>query len=456
MIKNSLESTLSKIQMSIIVNKLKPIFLLLVMTIVSVGIVFAVNQFKKEPVYTQVPAKKESIVDNSSAVQQLVDTAQPQKVQDDNSGVVLQATTGSAGSCRNALKISSYSVCQRNSSASIDGANGGTRSGEMISKDAAIILYDVSIPLELFAGSNVKDSNRKITSTTPIYKPAGEQIDDRIANNYLIPGVQISGYKPWKAMSPFSTVYSTIFGSRGKTSEEGEIVVDKTIKNKCEKCNNPSNVNPDKSNKISEFMNDSIYRAPGEKDKVQASDAIESCGDNSTFVDWPNDSRKMCKMAPAATTVALIKTGITDGIWNKCKGLAVDENGIRIAPSDDCIFVEDIVIKIGSVFGSDSECPDGVCTNTYMNMRNKTAQSPTDSSKYSDKVYYTTNCTVIAGGEFVNVKCAWDVSHLFKEREASEYDDLPKVETTPDKSTYEQFLKDEAGRRSGEPTVDIF
>jgi hypothetical protein len=347
-------------------------------------------------------------------------------------------------------------VCERESSASIDGSD-GIRSGDMVSKYANIVLQEVSIPLELFAGSDVKDSNRKITSKTPIYKPAGEQIDEKLANNLLIPGTQIKAYKPWVAMSPFSTVYSTIFGNGGKTSEEGEIVVDKTIKNNCEECNNPSNVNPDKTNKIAEFMNDSIYRVPGEKGKVQASDAIESCGNNSTFVDGANNDRKMCKMAPLATTIALIKTGITDGIWNKCQGLATDQNGNPIPPGDDCIFIEDIVIKIGSVFGSDLECPDGVCTNKYMNTRNKTALTPADSTGYSDKVYYTTDCLVtVAGRSGVKVKCAWDVSHLFKERKVSEFDDLPEIESTPDKSAYEQFLKDEAGRRSSEPTVEIF
>jgi hypothetical protein len=441
--------------MGIYLNKLKPIFLLFVMTSVSVGIVFVVNQFKKEPIYTQIRAQEEIIIDNSSSAQQVNDTAQPEKINENNEGVVLQAATGNPGSCRDALKISSYSVCERNSSTSIDGSD-GTRSGDMISKDAEIILYDVSIPLELFAGSDVKDSNRKLTSTTPIYKPAGEQIDEKVANNLLAPGTQIKTYKPWTAMSPFSTVYSTIFGGEGKTSEEGEIVVDKTIKNDCEECNNPSNVNPDKSNKISEFMNDSVYRTPGEKDNVQVSDAIESCGNNSTFVEWANDNRKMCKMASTRAAVALIKTGITDGIWNKCRGLARDENGDPISPGDECIFIEDIVVKIGSVFGSDTECPDGVCTNKYMNTRNKTALTPTDSSSYSDKVYYTTNCRVIAGGEIVTVKCAWDVSHLFKERKLSEFDDLPNIESTPNKNTYQQFLKDEAGRRSGEPTVDIF
>jgi hypothetical protein len=421
------------------------------MTFISLCIVFVVDQLKSEPIKEEINTQEENIVDNSSAAQQVNDTSLPEKITEDNQGIVLQAATGNPGSCKNALKIQSYSACERQGTGSVDGAT-GTRSGEMISKDAQIVLIDAPIPLELFAGSDVKDSNRKLTTTTPIYKPAGEQLDEKLANNYLTPGTQIDEYKPWSAMSPFSTTVSTIFGKSGKTSQEEEVVVEKTIRNKCENCNNPSNVNPDKTNKISDFLNDSTYRVPGEKDKVQVSDAIESCGDDSkvTFVEWPNDDRKMCRMNVPAMTIALIKTGITDGIWDKCRGMAMDENGIPISPSDDCIFVEDIIIKVGSVFGSDAECPDGVCTNKYMNTRNKTALSPVDSSSYSDKVYYTTNCTVALAGKPVKVKCAWDVSHLFKERKLSEYDDLPSIESTPSKGAYQEYLQGEATRRVDE------
>lgn len=440
--------------MSIHLDKLKPIFLLLAMTITSLGIVFFVNQFKDTSKYVKPveSAQELRIVENSTALVNNSDTTVAQRVSDDNQGIVL---AGSTGSCREALKIQSYSVCERSTSDSIDGAQ-GTRSGEMISREASIVLLEAPMPLELFAGSDVKDSNRKITSTTPVYKPAGEQIDEKIANNILPPGTQISDHKAWIANRPFSTIFSTIFGRAGKTSEEGEIVVDKTIKNNCEECKNPSNVNPDKSNKISEFMNDSLYRAPGEKYTIKASDSIESCGQSDKFMDWSNDERKMCHMAPIASTIALIKTGITDGIWNKCRGLGTDTNGNPIPPGDECIFVEDIIVKIGSVFGSDKECADGVCTNKFMKTRNKIALSPTGSSGYSDKVYAVVNCKVAVAGKPVTVKCAWDISHLFKERKFAEYDDLPNIETTPSTTVYEKFLSEEAGRRKDEPMIEIF
>lgn len=434
-------------------EKIKAIFFLILMSLTCVGIVFVVNQLKKEPVYTEVNAQEEVIIDNSTASQTNSDTTQPQKVEESDEGIVLASTQG--GECKDTIvKIQSYSVCERSGSADIDGTT-GVRSGDQIRKDATIVLEYVSMPLELFAGSEVKDSNRKITSTTPVYKAAGEQIDEKTANIMLPPGTQINEYKPWVANRPFSNWYSTLFSGK-EAGEEGEIVVDKTIKNDCEECNNPSNVNPDKSNKISEFMNDSVYRTPGKKDEVQPSDAIESCDEKDTFVEWPDSSRKMCPMGVINRTITLIKTGITDGIWNRCQGTATDENGNLIPKSNECMFVEDIIIKMSSSFGSDTECPDGICTNTYMNNRNKSALSPVSSSSYSDKVYYLTECGVLVSGKSYSVKCAWDVSHLFKERKLSEYDDLPDIEKTPTKSEYQNFLTEEAIRRSDEPEVEIF
>ena len=193
-----------------ILNKLKPVFLLFAMTFISLCIVFVVDQLKSEPIKEEINTQEENIVDNSSAAQQVNDTSLPEKITEDNQGIVLQAATGNPGSCKNALKIQSYSACERQGTGSVDGAT-GTRSGEMISKDAQIVLIDAPIPLELFAGSDVKDSNRKLTTTTPIYKPAGEQLDEKLANNYLTPGTQIDEYKPWSAMSPFSTTVSKSF-----------------------------------------------------------------------------------------------------------------------------------------------------------------------------------------------------------------------------------------------------
>ena len=443
--------------MSIHLDKLKPIFLLLVMTVTTLGIVFVVNQFKDTSKYVKPVegAKEVRIVENSAALVNNSDTTVAQRVSEDSEGIVL--STQATNSCAQAIiKIQSYSVCSRSGSAEED-YKSGTRSGDTVSKNSTVKLIEVTIPLELFSGSNVKDSNRKITSTTPVYKPAGEQIDEKVANVMLPPGTEINEYKASVKDRPFSTPYSTAFGQKADTnSEEGEVVVDKKIVNNCEHCRNKSNVNPDKSNKISEFMKDSLYRAPAEKAQVKASDAIESCSNEDKFVEWTNTNRKACALSTITVAIELIKS-IPESIWSECKGTPrYDENGNLIPRSEDCIYPEDIIIKMSSAFGSDRECPDGVCTNSYMNTRNKVAMAPVDSSGYTDKVYYTTTCKVIIEGKVYTVKCAWDMSHLYKERKFSEYDDFPSIESTPSEDAYTKFLLEDGTRRSSEPEIKIF
>lgn len=436
--------------------KFKPIFFLLLMSFVTFTLVWTVNQFKNssEFVSTKESTKELNSVEIVSPVLNESDSTVPEKVQEDNNPIVL-STIASSQCSASVIKIDSYSVCTRGGSAEIDYKD-GYRSGTSVSKNSTVELVEVNIPLELFSGSGVKDSNRKITTKTPIYKPAGEQIDPKVANVKLPPGTNIIEYKNPVKDRPFSTPYTTSMAEQ--VSEDGEVIVDKKIINNCEECNNPSNVNPDNSNKSSEFVYESLYKVPGEKATANTSKAIESCTEDDQFVDWPSPAsdRKACAVSPLAVAVKLVET-FTEAIWSECKGvLRYDENGNPIPPSDNCIRPEDIVIKMTSAFGSDRECLDGVCTNAYMNTRNKVALMPSESEKYSDKVYYTTDCKVIIEGKRYTVKCAWDMSHLFKERKFSEYDDLPEIEKTPAKEVYKDFLTNEATKRQYEPVVKIF
>lgn len=438
-------------------DKLKPIFLLFVMTVSSLGIVFVVNQFKDTSKYVKPVegALEVKIVENSTALVNNSDTTIPQKVSEDNQGIVL--STEATNSCAQAIiKIQSYSVCSRSGTAEEDYKT-GNRSGNTVSKNSTVKLIEVTIPLELFAGSDVKDSNRKLTDTTPINLSAGNMFDDKIANGQLPPGVQISEYKPSVKNRPFSMPYSTAFEQKANiNSEEGEVVQDKKLGGyKCEHCKNESNVTPHRTNQLSTFMVDILYRTPGEKNQVKAEDAIESCSDKDDFIEWNNNNRKSCALSTVTVAVELIKS-IPESIWSECKGgVKYDQNGNPIPPSEDCIFPEDIIIKMTSGFGSDRECPDGVCTNKYMNTRNNVALAPIDANK-TNKQYFTTACKVIIEGKVYTVKCAWDMSHLYKERKFSEYDDLPGVESTPTKDQYTRYLLEEGDRRKDAPEIKIF
>lgn len=442
-------------------QKLKGILLLFCMTVVSVLTVFAVNYFKKDTDFVSVDqvAKELNIVENTSEALNSIDTASVEKVVERSQGLVLNATTETSNQCKRAdVIIESYSVCARSGEPQMD-YKPGVRSGQMVSRNSKIELVQVSVPLELFSGSEVKDSNRKLTSKTPIYKPAGEQFDEKLANVLLPPGQNIIEKTSPAQDTPFGSPYSTAFGQKvDEKSQEGEVIVDEKIVNKCEYCNNPSNVNPDKSNKISTVLKNTTQRYPNEINTIDSSDAIEQCSDNATFEVWENKERLACVYGVVSRIINIVKD-IASAEWNECtRPDMYDSEGNLIPRSSDCIYVEDIIIMMNSPFGSDRECPDGVCTNSFMNTRNKTAMSPEDSTAYSDKVYYTTECLANVEGVIgpVKVRCAWDFSHLYKERKLAEFDDVPGLEETPTKQEYTNFLKNEAQRRSSEVPVQIF
>ena len=69
------------------------------------------------------------------------------------------------------------------------------------------------------------------------------------------------------------------------------------------------------------------------------------------------------------------------------------------------------------------------------------------------KTYFTTPCTAIIEGvaDEVQVKCAWDLDYLLKERQFNEYDDYIGSGTQSE-SAYLKFLMEDSEQRSGEET----
>ena len=174
-----------------VIEKIKPILLLLGMSLICVLIVFVVNQFKKEPEIKEVTAQE--ALANTQVQTESHDTSKPEEVKvstQQAENKVLGETFSCGG---NSVHIASESTCIRNGSGPVDYKT-GRRTGTLVRKDAKIELVSVTVPLELFSGMEVADSNRKITTDTPTYKAAGEQIDDITANSQLPPKKQIDEY----------------------------------------------------------------------------------------------------------------------------------------------------------------------------------------------------------------------------------------------------------------------
>lgn len=443
--------------MRIVAEKTKPILLLLGLSTISLSFIWITNQFKSTDKYysPNTNTQEEYLIQDTTSVLENAEGVTPEEVVPEDTSQVLAAADNSSKQCKEALvKYKTESMCERTGSKKLDYKD-GTRTGVLVSKDARVVLSEVTIPLILLSGSEgVPDSNRQITDETPnVYKPAGEQFDERIANNQLPPGTSIQEKKPWTFKEAFSTFFSTMFGQKRDTpTDEGELVVEEYIQNDCEHCNNDSNVNPDKSNKIASFKLDTT-RYPGEKEELKqdSSKVSESCSNQDKFVDLTSKNYTACKISTIGRITALLKAQFTDKLWNNCHD-TIDENGQTVPATEECTNVENIVVKISSMFGSDEDCTDDTCTNAYMNKRNASVMAPSDLEN-DGKTYFTTPCTAIIEGVVgeVNVKCAWDLDYLLKERDFNEYDDYVG-NGTPSESAYIKFLMEDSEQRSGEET----
>ena len=444
--------------MESIINKLKPVFLLLSMSLVCVGIVWVTNQLRSSSNYVseQERVMQSPVISATEETPSIVqDTSEPTEVKesDDESVLGVGSTQGYQCSNKAATYIKSQSVCERASSETVMfGNNIAEVVGLKVSVKANIVLTKVTVPLELLSGVEVADSNRLITSKTPTLKAAGEQIDEMSANVLLPPGKQIDSYKGWEADKPFQFDFKTAFANLDEDdfSQESQIRVDRKLSNECEDCNNASNVNPDKSNKMSEFMLDSIYRYPGEKATVEQEELIEKCGDKDQFYTWEGNW-DACTLGVVAKNFERIKNLLSEDAlsnWLECNPV----NPLSWN-KEECIAIEDVVIIMASPFGADTDCVDGVCTNAYMNRRNTTLLEP--GADLGGKHYYVTPCKAfISGfGKEMEVKCAWDMSHLFKERKVNEFDDAPGVDSTPSDSAYNQFLLEQVQGQRGEDSL---
>ena len=418
-----------------VMSKLKPVFLLIGMTLVSLLIIFVTDIFRKSPeVYT--PTNNEILqTQDQGIITTDTDTSTPSKVTvEDNFGVVLSASSGgNIDSCKNIVtKIDSQSVCERDNSGEVDFYDSSKVipwPGDMVSKNATVYLTYVPVPLELFSGMDVKDSNRLISSENPTFKAAGEQIDETTVNVLLPPGTQIDEYKPWIEEEPFSMKYELGFlqGAFQK-SDEGEIGIEEKLTNDCEYCNNKSNPNPEKSNTFSELMLDKTYLYPGQKDKMIENAEIEKCGKEDRFEAWGTTDFQSCIASLPDIAISFISS-ISLKDWLDC-----------FIDREKCMDPKEIMIIMSSPFGSEEVCKDGICTNAYMNTRNSSSLPPSSSK---GKFYYTTECKAIIQGRPYTVNCAWDMSHLYKEKDFSGFDDLPKVESIPSDTEYNEFLKNE-------------
>jgi len=295
-----------------------------------------------------------------------------------------------------------------------------------VNSEANVKIVSITVPIKLLSGIySVKDSNRELTYENPVYKPAGEQFNEK---QILVRSTPGEGNKEMREEiiegSVVKKAYSTEYAVSTKGATEGDsVVIAQYATNDCgEKCNNLDNSNPDKSNKASQMFNRIYYSYPGQKDKDVVSGDISIEGECNNILPANIDSAIPGCFNTGQFLLGLFGSVFPSSDWTNC---GEGEEG--------CVNAEDIVLKISPMFKD---------TNRFMNTRNKIAMDPVSSSTYKS-VYIMTPCSINVANKPVNVKCAWDMSYIFEERKAAEFDDVGGSET-PTHEEYVRFLQRES------------
>lgn len=411
-----------------IFEKLKPIFLLVGMSLATVAIVILSNLFIEKPkvavnsefLISYLQANEES---ETMLVESDIDTSTPLEVVEIPSSGDSETLGVSTAGCEAKYLINSISICKTEQQINRQEEEKEDENGNMISPKATIFLSKVTAPLELFSGMNVIDSNRLIDKEDPIFKAGGEQIDETTANIMLPPGKQIDIYKPYKEDVQFGIEYILQFmGGGERDRQEGKMVVDKKNPNDCEDCNNSSNPTSEKSNKLSDFMQDSNFRYPGQKEKMKEDPPeIETCDGEDRFEWWTCNAVVICKMTVGQQLLALLQS--------------MKEIFLPRTMSADSI-----ILIMSSPFGAVEDCPDEFCTNSYLDVRMATTLPPSQDGR--KKVYYLTECEAIIQGdpEPYVIPCAWDFTHLYAEKDFASVDNIPTIEEGMTDDEYNDFL----------------
>jgi len=298
---------------------------------------------------------------------------------------------------------------------------------EWVSGDSEIKLTEVTVPVRLLSGIySVENSNRELTYRNPVYKPAGEQFNNK---QILIKSTPGEGNAEMKKNIIDNAVkkeaYSTKYVlSAGAKESDGDVLVNQYASNDCgSKCNNDANSNPDKSNKAGEYFKNINYRYPGQKDTGKSSNSITIDGicNNTSPAEIDTDTKVGC-LSVWHAIIGAIGSIFPSSDWTNCS-----------AGKEGCVNSEEIVVKMSPMFEG---------TNGFTTTRNKVAMDPGSSNSYKS-VYVMTPCDILVGNKTAHVKCAWDMSYIFDERKVAEFDDVGKSET-PTEVEYIKFLQGES------------
>ena len=347
--------------------------------------------------------------------------------------------TGTTSICVAALnKYSNSSACVLDETTSSNLTNQKPSLTGRVSSSANIKMAIINAPIVLLSGSdNVQDSNGNLTSSNGYFPPAGKAVKNVMIESSTTPGEEHNEVKRKiieEAIQeePYSAEYEV---SIDTDSGGDEFTIDKETENNCGAlCDNESNTNPDLANKASTRLYGANYALPRYSLESDEGDVEEILQVEKTCSKVDSFDLNSLAIPVCFDAVEIIK-GAFGTLFPSSNWQCTNDEG----KETDCINAEDIAVKISPMFDQ---------TNKYMETRNKEQMDPELASSYKP-TYIITKCVANVGGKLADVKCVWDLSYLFHERQAAEFDDIKSGET-PSLEAYKSYLAKESAERQND------
>lgn len=418
-------------------KNIKALFLLIVLTVFGV-VVFKytrVNKISADTTQnTEVSSCSADVVDNSYESDGTFWYLQ-------DNGAITDVTPNVLGTntCRSGINsYTSDSACLLDDNTSSSLTNQKPSLSGRVNADATITMAVINAPIVLLSGNdNVQDSNGNLTSSNGYFPPAGKVVKNVMIESSTTPGeehddVVNNVINDSVKEEPYNAEYEVSIDAE---SGGDEVTIDKETENNCGAlCDNESNTNPDLSNKASARLYGTNYALPRYSLESNEGDVEETIQVDKTCSKV--DSFELNDLAiPVCFNIVEIIKGTFGTLFPSSDWKCENDDGEQT----NCVNAEDIAVKISPMFDQ---------TNKYLDTRNKEQMDPELSSTYKP-TYVITKCTANVGGKLIGVKCVWDLSYLFHERQAAEFDDIKSGET-PSLEEYKTYLAKESAERQND------
>jgi hypothetical protein len=209
------------------------------------------------------------------------------------------------------------------------------------SKDLSLKVSKITIPLGILSGSDIANTNLRITTDEYIIPAASSMFVDRHEDVQRAPGsekIDSVEYETWATKGEVS------FAEVDDSSQESQVIVDEYVPSNTQQCASCS-TNSDKSEKIGKLVNDRTL-PPEYNEDIETQLPVLMCKDEDSVSVEANGVACIDEEFSVLKQVTAIFSGSD---WQQCNEIEYDDEG-NIISDGRCIDIENVELVLNGIF----------------------------------------------------------------------------------------------------------